>query len=85
MTTSLIPSTTTTAPATPSSTNANETVYFGVHGKSIMIGLAATAAVLFLLLLLMACCWSKEKKRCEGGGYVTTTYWSGVTGKKGKR
>jgi hypothetical protein len=73
MATSLIPSTA-TAPATPSSTNANETIYFGVHGKSIMIGLAATVGVLLLLLLLMGCCWPKEKKRNDGGGYVTTTY-----------
>ena len=73
-----------TAPAeSAASTNPNEYVYFGVHGKAIMIGLAATVALLFFILVCMACCWPKEKKRNDQGGYVTTTYWNGA-GKKGR-
>lgn len=75
---------TSTSPAeSVASTNPNEYVYFGIHGKAIMIGLAATVALLFSILVCMACCWPKEKKRNDQGGYVTTTYWNGA-GKKGR-
>jgi hypothetical protein len=80
--TSLI-STSTSSAESGTATNPHEYVYFGVHGKAIMIGLAATVALLFFILVCMACCWPKEKKRNDQGGYVTTTYWN-ATGKKGR-
>jgi hypothetical protein len=81
-TTSFIPSSTSGAES-GTAANPHEYVYFGVHGKSIMIGLAATVAILFFILVCMACCWPKEKKKNDHGGYVTTTYWNGA-GKKGR-
>ncbi|CAG5159351.1 uncharacterized protein ALTATR162_LOCUS5540 [Alternaria atra] len=60
----------------------NDFIYFGGHGKAIMIGLAATVAILFFVLVCMACCWPKEKKKNDRGRYVTTTYWNGAGNKE---
>lgn len=82
LTTSILPTSTLEVENGHTASN-NEFIYYGSHGKAILIGLAATVAILFSIVLCMACCWPKEKKKNERGGYVTTTYWNG-TGNKGR-
>jgi hypothetical protein len=68
LTTSVLPSTTTTAPAIPSSTNANEIIHFSVHGESIMIGLAATVAVLYFCRYLWRAAGRRRRREIRKEG-----------------